>query len=49
MEEILTAVLGMLMGVTRQGIIRSQGEIDSEGKTYVWTFTLREKEEEGEG
>jgi len=47
MEEILTAVFGMLMGITKQGIIQAQGEIDSEGKSYVWTFTLREKVEEG--
>ncbi len=49
MEEILTAVFGMLFGVSKTGIIQAQGEIDSEEKTYVWSFTLREKEEESEG
>ncbi len=49
MEEILTAIFGMLMGITKQGIIQAQGEIDSEDKTYIWSFTLREKKEESEG
>jgi len=44
MEEILSAVLGMMIGITNKAIIQVQGEIDSEGKTYIWTFTLREKE-----
>ena len=45
MEEILKT-LEMMMGVARHGIIQSQGEFDSEGKTYIWVFTLREKESE---
>ncbi len=50
MEEILQAVLEMMLGVTtKNGIIQAQGEIESEGKSYVWTFNIRETTKEDKG